>query len=209
LSEQAMATQKEIELVLFDIGGVLVELAGMPTLVEWTHHRRTPAQLWRHWLSSAAVRAFETGQITGPQFAEQLIEEMNLPIGSDEFLDRFMRWPQGLYDGARELLRRLQPGIGRATLSNTNALHWPLLMGKMGLEPLFDHHFPSHLTGKIKPDQDAFSQVTGTLGVAPAAVLFLDDNQVNVDAARDYGFAAFQVQGIAMVEAVLAEQHLL
>ena len=198
-----------IRMILFDIGGVLVELAGMPTLVEWTRHRKTPEQLWRHWLSSSTVRAFETGKITEHQFADRLIDEMKLPIGSDEFLDRFMRWPRGLYAGAQELLQRLQPGVGRATLSNTNALHWPLLMDKMGLKRLFDHHFPSHLTGKIKPDLNAYHQVTDTLGITPSAVLFLDDNQVNVDAARKCGFAAFMVQGVSMAEAVLAQNHLI
>jgi len=36
--------------------------------------------------------------------------------------------------------------------------------------------FISHLTGKIKPDADAFEHVVDSLGFMPA-VLFLDDNR--------------------------------
>ena len=82
-------------------------------------------------------------------------------------------------------------------------------MDEMGLVNLFEHHFPSHLTGRIKPDREAFEQVTETLGVDPPDVLFLDDNKENVAAARTCGFAAFQVQGIAMAESVLSDKDLI
>jgi HAD superfamily hydrolase (TIGR01509 family) len=41
-----------------------------------------------------------------------------------------------------------------------------------------DHHFASHLTGKIKPDEEAFQHVLATLGCDDPETLFLDDPSV-------------------------------
>jgi putative hydrolase of the HAD superfamily len=73
----------------------------------------------------------------------------------------------------------------------------------MKLEKAFDHHFASHLTGKIKPDEEAFRHVTWALGCATDEVLFLDDNQMNVDAAKKCGMQAYRVKGVDAAEAVL------
>jgi len=36
----------------------------------------------------------------------------------------------------------------KATLFNTNELHWPKLMHEMGLANVIEHHFASHLIGR-------------------------------------------------------------
>jgi glucose-1-phosphatase len=59
----------------------------------------------------------------------------------------------------------------------------------------FDHHFASHLTGKIKPDEEAFQQVLTALGCEGSETLLLDDNQLNVAAANRVGMIAYQVRG--------------
>jgi HAD superfamily hydrolase (TIGR01509 family) len=68
-------------------------------------------------------------------------------------------------------------------------------MDDMGLGSCFDSHFVSHLTGRIKPDAEAFEHAIETLGCAPEAIVFLDDNQINVDAARRHGIRAHRARG--------------
>jgi len=65
----------------------------------------------------------------------------------------------------------------------------------MRLGAAFDNHFVSHLTGRIKPDSDAFEHVVDSLGCLPAQVLFLDDNALNVEAAQRFGMHAIRVCG--------------
>ena len=78
-------------------------------------------------------------------------------------------------------------------------------MNDFGLEAAFHHHFPSHLTGRIKPDQEAFQHVIDTLGCRPDAVLFLDDNKFNVETARGMGMHTSCVKGpIEAREALVA-----
>ena len=63
----------------------------------------------------------------------------------------------------------------------------------MGMGTRFDDHFPSHKTGMLKPDLECFDNVVRELDIAPDRILFLDDNEVNVLAAREAGLKAEQV----------------
>jgi putative hydrolase of the HAD superfamily len=155
------------------------------------------------WLTSPVVRAFETGRTAPEMFADQLIAEMALPVGRERLLQEFTRWTLGLFPGALDLVGRIPPQYTRAILCNSNALYWPHLMKDMRLAEAFDHHFASHLIGKIKPDEDVFHHVTDALDCAAAEILFLDDNQLNTEAAIRVGMKAVQVRGVAEAERVL------
>jgi putative hydrolase of the HAD superfamily len=194
-----------IQVLLFDVGGVLVELSGVDTMLEWLGRRVTVDEMWRMWLQSDPVRKFETGQIDANEFAAAVTSEFGLPIGPQQFLDAFIGWPTGLYPGTLEMLARIPRSYRRAILSNSNALHWPRVLGEMQLGAAFENHFVSHLTGRIKPDSDAFEHVVDSLGCVPAQVLFLDDNSLNVESARRFGMHAIQVRGAAETRGVLTD----
>lgn len=204
-----MPRANQIRVVLFDVGGVLVELSGVPTMLAWLGDRHSPDELWKIWLTSPVVRAFETGRTSPESFADELIAEMALPVGRKQLLEEFTSWPRGLFPGALDLVARVPRRYTRATLCNSNALHWPRMMTEMRLEQAFDHHFASHLVGKIKPDEEAFLHVTTTLGCGAEEVLFLDDNQLNVDAATRCGMTAIRVKGPTEAERALVEAGVL
>ncbi len=194
-----------IRVVLFDLGGVLVELSGVAALLGWMNNKLSPEELFAVWLRSPAVRAFERGQSTPELFAERLVEEISLPVTAQQFLTDFTGWPKALLPGALELVQRVSPSYVRATLSNTNMLHWSRLMDEMKLADAFDHHFASHLTGKIKPDEEAFQQVVDELECEPSSIFFIDDNLLNVEAAARVGIQAVQVKGVEGAEQALIE----
>ena len=192
-----------IKVILFDLGGVLVELTGVPVMLEWTNHRYSEETLWEAWLNSPAVRSFETGCSTAEQFADDLIKEMDLPVDRAEFIHRFREWPKGLYPGVTSLMEGLQNTYTLACLSNSNGLHWPILMKDMGLEKMFRYRFASHLMKKLKPDRASFEYVLRHLGCQASSVLFLDDNAMNVKSAREMGMIAYRVAGPQEVEQAL------
>ena len=193
----------DIRVLLFDLGGVLVEFRGPATLLGWLGGRLTPEQIWPLWLGSPVVRDFERGGVEPHVFADRLIADLALPLGRQQFLDDFARWPTGLYAGAAELIARIPPSYMRATLSNTNVVHWPRLTDELKLGALFDRHFPSHLTGKLKPDREVFVHVAETLGCEASSILFLDDQPLNVEAARAAGLRAVQASGVGGAESAL------
>ncbi len=191
-----MAGNKEIRAVLFDVGGVLVQLNGVPTMMRWLGEGVSTEEMWRMWLTSPVVRAFESGRMAAEEFADQIIREMNLPVGQEELMTEFVQWTQGLYPGALELVDSVPRQYVRATLCNTNALHWPRLMTDLRLEHAFDRHFASHLTGRLKPDEETFTHVVESLECEPGEIVFVDDNLLNVEGAKRARIRAFQVRGV-------------
>jgi glucose-1-phosphatase len=123
----------EIRVVLFDVGGVLVELSGLAMLLLWLGHRITAEQVRTLWLTSPIVRSFETGKMQPAVFAQQMISELSLQVGSEEFLTELYIRSQRILPGAVELVRRVPRYYVRATLCNTNALRWPNMIEQRDL----------------------------------------------------------------------------
>ena len=169
-----------IDVVLFDLGGVLVELAGVEKMLEWSRDVATTDELWRRWLHSDAVRRFETGRIGRDEFARAIIAEFGVPVPEDEFLAAFTWWPRAVLPGAHALVAAMRRRFRVASVSNTNEIHWDRFSNTWLLHEQFDHNFPSHLVGKLKPDAEYFAHVVEALSVPPARVLFIDDYAIIV-----------------------------
>jgi len=195
----------DVKIILFDLGGVLVELTGVPIMLKWTNNRYNAETLWKAWLTSPAVRSFEKGCSSAEQFADELIREMDLPVEKTEFIDRFREWPKGLFPGVSGLMKKLKRRYTLACLSNSNVVHWPILMKEMGLEKMFQYCFASHLMRKLKPDRDSFEYVLQQLGCKASSVLFLDDNDINVKSAREIGMIAYRAAGPREIEHALGQ----
>ena len=187
--------------IVFDLGCVLVELTGVPQMLAWIQAPMTTAELWHHWLASPAVRLFETGQCTAEEFAEQVCHEFTLSVSPETFLQAFTYWPRQLFPGVHALLQALSPRFTLVSLSNTNALHWQRLQREMNFLHLFAINLPSHETRLMKPDREAFAHAVRTIGIQPELIVFVDDNQLNVDQARAVGIEAHRTVGITEVKA--------
>jgi putative hydrolase of the HAD superfamily len=194
-----------IDAILFDLGGVLIELAGVERMLAWSPSLGTPEELWRRWLASPAVRSYETGRSDRDAFADAIIVEFGLPVAREDFLAEFAWWPRTLHPGAGALLARLAPRYTLASLSNTNELHWERFEREWALAGMFHRNFPSYAVGKLKPDAEYFEHVLDALDVKPGHALFVDDNRINVEAARAVGLHARQVKRFDDLGPTLAE----
>jgi len=184
-----------IRCILFDLGGVLVRFRGVERVAELLGDAEVSEAHWSQWLRSPALRAFELGELSPEQFAEAFLQEFSLGLSPSELLRELHGFVGRPFDGAVELLDELRPHFLVACLSNTNQLHWPPLASEMGLDRRLHRAFPSHETGLLKPDPEAFEHVCHELDLAPGEILFFDDARLNIEAARAMGFAADQVQG--------------
>lgn len=199
-----MSSMADIEVILFDLGNVLVDLGTQADFASvFKVNAEGESQLWEQWLNSPSVKAFDSGQIPLSVFVEQLLIETGSGLSPEVFTENFINWPKGLFTGVVELLEKIPPHYHRAVLSNTNDAHWGRLMDDMGLSGLFNSYFASHQMGLVKPDLDVFDFVIGHLAVEPQKILFLDDNLVNVEGALTKGIHAVQVKGIASVREIL------
>jgi glucose-1-phosphatase len=187
--------QGEIGIVLFDLGGVLIEVGGVGPM-------RTMAkidsdeELWQRWLTCPWVRRFERGQCTADEFAAGMVVEWELGMAADAYLESFRSWMSGPVPGALELLDEARRHVAIGCLSNINALHWDRLSAQSTVFDSFSYRFLSFELGMVKPDGELFEHIGSSLPLPRHRVLFLDDNDLNVDAAAAAGFAARRVQGI-------------
>lgn len=191
--------------VLFDLGGVLVRLGAagpMARLIEAAGEE----EFWPRWLASRWVRDFERGRCSEEEFATGIIEEWDLGATGTELLAAFESWPEELYEGAATLVEEVRQSVPVGCLSNSNALHWRRFTSLWNLDGLFDVRLLSHEMGMVKPDGELFEQVVAELGGPVSSIVFLDDNDINVQAARKAGLIAATVSGPLGARRVLDDQ---
>lgn len=190
------------QLILFDLGGVLVRIChGWKKVCE--HHGYTPPSILDDPQGVAALteigRLFETGQRDEDFFITQSAKVTGFT--PEQVRTALHHWVIEPYPGAHELIERVTqiPGISTACLSNTNATHWAMMQGLNGhtraAVPLHQltHRFASHLIGAMKPDPAIYEHVEKTLGIDPTSILFFDDHPPNVVAARERGWQVEQI----------------
>lgn len=182
------------EVVLFDLGGVLVDITGVQVLRELTG-MASAEELWARWLTCSWVRRFESGACSELAFAEGLVSDWELPVSSADFLGAFREWPTGPLPGAEQLVAATKAAVTVGCASNTNGMHWERF-GAWPLMDLFEHRFASFEMGLLKPDAAFFAQVADRLAIPPDRVVFLDDNLLNVEGAREAGFRALLAVGV-------------
>ncbi len=201
-------SESPFDIIIFDLGGVLIELTGVAQMCAWTGIA-SDEELWRRWLTSPSVRLFETGRMTADEFGHALCAEFALPVAAADFLTAFALWPSRVFPGAHELLAVLAARHPLAALSNNNSVHWERISRDMGLGDYFSASFLSHEIGLIKPDAAVFAHVVAALGYPPERILFLDDNRLNVEQARAVGMVAHRVAGVTETSALLRSLGLL
>jgi len=192
----------DVEFVLFDLGGVLIELGGVASLQELSEAVSDEA-MWYRWLTSPWVRRFEKGECSESEFSTGFVEEWQLDMSPQRFLDIFRCWPIGPFPGTAELLVEVQQSVPIGCLSNTNPMHWAYQTSRWPMLSLFDFRFLSFELGLVKPDVAIFQAVADQLPCGRDRVLYFDDVALNAEAARSFGFRSEHARGIDEVRAVL------
>jgi HAD superfamily hydrolase (TIGR01509 family) len=201
-------SDREVEFVLFDLGGVLIELGGVASLQELTE-AVSDESIWHRWLTSTWVRRFERGECSESEFSTGFVDEWQLDMSPQRFLDLFRHWPIGPFPGTAELLVEVHQSVPIGCLSNTNSMHWSYQTSRWPMLGMFDFRFLSFELGLVKPDRAIFQAVADQLHVRRDHILYFDDVALNADAARSFGFRSEQVRGIDEVRTVLMDIGLL
>ena len=192
-----------IKVVLFDLGGVIIRLGDHIFPSSWLQGDAVFSL--SEWLQSDTPKAFETGLIDAKQFAQALKSDLSLPQSVDEIIEEFAAWPKELFPGAGDLLLSLRQSYQVAALSNINELHVPRMLKEFRLDEYFDNLFFSNELHLSKPDPDFYLKALELLAVAPNEVVFFDDVEKNVSAARDLGINAHQMLGHSSVLSILSK----
>ena len=197
------------EVLLFDLGGVLVEFSGVRDVAPLLRTEATESEILGRWSSCPHTEAYCRGLLSREDFAERFVRDWGVDLPPERFLQEFRSWSRSLLPGAEDLLATLRPRFRLAALSNSNELHWDRNTSDLGVIGLFDVAISSHQVGFWKPDPRIYQVALGRLGVSPDAVMFFDDVQANVVAASRLGMRAFQVNGVEDIRERLIGERLL
>jgi len=198
----------DIEAIIFDFGGVMVDFSQMGSLQE--QEARLGLQpgslaeiLWR----SPDWRLAEVGAITDEEFWRRT--GPRLGFHTPEAIHDFV---QALFRDAKtdlrmaDLARRLRGRYRTGLLSNASDILPRLLRERYGLDGLFDVEVISALVGLAKPDPAIYRLALERLGTRPEATTFVDDYEPNVKAAAELGIRAIHFVGYEALIPVLQRQ---
>ena len=196
--------------VLFDLGGVLLEIDFDRALATWAPHSRLTAQeLRERFHFDEPFRQHETGRLDNDGYFAHLRHLLELDCEPAQVETGFNAILIGEIGQTVELLDALRGRVPCYAISNTNPAHlaemertFPELLRR------FDHVFTSHEIGHRKPQPAAFEHVLRTIAVPAAQVLLFDDLPANVDAATALGLQAVLVRSPEDVRAALQQRGL-
>ena len=202
-----------IKHVIFDLGGVLIDL-DMPRCMESfrtlgadpsallqhpdssTEQGKAKATLCDGLVANGAMDLYQTGDISTEDFVAGIKAYCHTGTTEADVLaawnDCLLTIPQYKLDFIKEL--RAQ-GYSTHLLSNTNDAHWQYIAKEhFGGKPeeYFHTLFLSQEMHMAKPNTEIFSAVLDRLGAEAAECLFLDDSQANVDAAAGLGYKVYK-----------------
>jgi FMN phosphatase YigB (HAD superfamily) len=194
------------DLVVFDLGGVLVRVAR-----SWAEACALAGLDWRGDFDDAAARAareplvvaYETGRLDRLEYCERLSRATGARYTPQEVGRIHDAWLIEEFPGLARIFDALEAaGVPTAILSNTNAAHWEAQFPASGASGRFPtlarvrHPHASHLLGLRKPDPEVYPVLERAVGGA-RRVVFFDDLERNVIAARRAGWDALLVDPLA------------
>ncbi len=185
----------KIQNILFDLGGVLLDLDFDATFRTFRHYSRKSLVFDIKQLNGLPIfTEFETGLITPTEFREAIRAWLHNPDISDQEIDK--AWCSMLLTvpaAKVELLKEISLRFRIYLYSNTNAIHIGFfkrafqLQHQIEWESLFSNCFYSHIINDRKPLVSGFEKVLQRAGIEAHETLFVDDLQVNTQAAASLG----------------------
>ena len=136
----------------------------------------------------------EKGALTEAVFLQRIADELEPDLGHRPEMHRFSEiYFEALQPNEQmiELMRELRGRSLRMALLTNNVREWePLWRAMVPIDELFEVVVDSAFVGCRKPEPRIYEIVLKRLGVDAASCLFIDDVEVNCDAARELGMTA-------------------
>lgn len=199
-----------IDTVVFDLGGVLID---------WNPHylyRQLIADdaAREHFIDAVCPQSWNERQDAGRLLAEATAERLaHFPEQAALVEAYYGRWEEmigGAFSDTVALLEALDArGVPLYALTNWSAELFPIALRRFDFLQRFRGIVVSGEEKLIKPDAAIFQTLCRRHGLVPARSLFIDDNAVNVEAARTLGFDAHHHRHAQALRACLTELGLL
>ncbi len=191
---------RQIENVVYDLGGVLVDLdidrcrAAFRSL-----GMEAAARLVDPCYPAEVFGQLEEGRIAFAGACERLRALSGTPEVDDEriawaFGEFLTGIPQAKID---QIVRLRERGVRTYVLSNNNPASMRFIRAMFArsgrtMDDCFDKIYLSYELGLLKPSPEIFRTMLADSGMQPDRTLFIDDGEKNVAAARKLGLAVYR-----------------
>jgi HAD superfamily hydrolase (TIGR01509 family) len=204
--QSASSTQIEPELLLFDLGGVLIDIDFERAFRAWQPMSQLSLdEIRRNFGFDLPYQRHERGEIAAAEYFDHLASLLRLQASQAEIA---AGWNAIFIREIRqtvELVRTARSRLACHAFTNTNAAHqaaWSAMFPDV--VAAVDGIFASHEMGCRKPERRAFEHIARATGVALGSILFFDDTLENVQGAAAAGLQAVHVRSPADVKQALA-----
>ena len=195
-----------VHALLFDLGGVIVEIDFNRAFAIWGAHSGVPAATIKSRFSfDSCYESHERGQIAANVYFNSLRASLGIRISDEQFREGWNTIFVGEIPGVAALLRQAKALVPLYVFSNSNPTHHAYWAREYA-DTLgnFQEIFVSCRLGRRKPEAEAFAAVSSEIGVPLENILFFDDTDENVRSAWSLGMQAVHVKSIADIEIALA-----
>jgi putative hydrolase of the HAD superfamily len=196
-----MAIDNNIKHILFDLGGVLLNIdPGLTLKVLADMGVQNTEQLHEKLSESGLYSRFDSGKCSEDCFRDEIRQACGMSL-TDEQVDE--AWNALLLDFPAErvaMMHAIMPNYRLFLLSNTNSIHYRSYTQRFReihgeeMPSLFDRLFLSYELGAHKPDPEIYRKVIDTKAFNPAETLFIDDSLANIRAAVAEGFIGYHLK---------------
>lgn len=188
-----------IKNIIFDLGGVLVDLDRNRCIEAFTRIGFPGiADMLNPYYPADVFEKFERGDISTAEMCEGVRRLAGIGASDEEICHATLQFLVGIPVAKLELMRSLRRrGFRVCLLSNISELNFPYVCERMftadghPAEEHFDEAYLSYRMRLLKPSSEIFRKMIEQSGMVPEESLFLDDAEKNVAAARALGFNVY------------------
>lgn len=196
-----------IRTIIFDLGKVIIPFdfqRGYDRMAPLCAY--APAEIPERLRSCDLVTRFESGQVEPEVFVKELSAILGLNVKYEEFCAIWSSifLPETLIP--ESLLVELHRRYRLLLLSNTNAIHFPMVRDSYPLLRHFDDYILSYEVGALKPSPQIFREAIRRARCLPEECFFTDDIAAYVEAARKEGIDAVQFESREQIERELKKR---
>ena len=188
--------------IIFDLGGVLIDLDTQRTVDAFRDLSRNAAINWKEVLAHPLLLDYEQGHISDVQFREGIRHHLAIDASDEQIDDAWNAMILEFPEDRFELLTSLADSHSLLLLSNTNEIHLRHVNGKIRehgynqLDELFKTAYYSQRLKLRKPNVEIYHEVIRRSGLEPSSAIFIDDNPHNIEGAREAGLHAHHLTEI-------------
>jgi putative hydrolase of the HAD superfamily len=200
-----------VKAVIFDLGGVLINLAPERTRAAFEQLGIGDFdRLFTVYHATPLFDQLETGHVGPEAFVQALRKELPEDVTDKAVIDA---WNAMLLDFRINSLRfveTLNAQLPVFLYSNTNIIHYASFQQTLRdttpyhtLDMLFRKAYYSHKIGHRKPDPGGYQHILAEQGLEANRTLFVDDNKSNIEGAMALGLQTLHLLPGETVESTL------